>query len=254
MKAISYMFFLIHSTSFRENSDVIRGFCSSFKLSESIFALLASEWSWFYFLYSQTSHLSPNSFGILFKRIRGVCPMWSKTLGRMLAGLGLPWMEERTSMRGENPLEVLQMLSWSLCASHKRQRGSYRSGWLWGDSETGAPGLQVHLLGKSGRIHFNPAFLCSPVPFSPASPCGLRLSSSRPLWSVPAALPLPEQVSPWVRSAAGGQADWPSSKQEVADTDGMTNLQKDQTKTLEFHNKLPNFSDKKQEKLFDSIY
>lgn len=40
-------------------------------------------------LYSQISHLSPNSFGILFRWTRGVCPMWPRMLGRMVGGLVL---------------------------------------------------------------------------------------------------------------------------------------------------------------------
>lgn len=45
--------------------------------------------------YSQTSHLSPHSFGILFKRTRGVCPIFPRMLGRMLGALVLWWKEEK---------------------------------------------------------------------------------------------------------------------------------------------------------------
>ncbi len=39
--------------------------------------------------YSQTSHLTPNSFGILFKRTRGVYPIFPRMLGRMLGAVVL---------------------------------------------------------------------------------------------------------------------------------------------------------------------
>lgn len=54
-------------------------------------SLQRHEWG----VYSQISHLIPNSFGILFKRTRGVLPIFPRMLGRMLGGLVLSWRQQK---------------------------------------------------------------------------------------------------------------------------------------------------------------
>lgn len=63
-------------------------------VNTSLYHLLALQ-GFYGSFYSQISHLRPKSFGILFKRTMGVCPIFPRMLGRMLGGLGLEWTEER---------------------------------------------------------------------------------------------------------------------------------------------------------------
>lgn len=119
---------------------------------------------------------------------------------------------------------------------------SYRSGWLWGDSETGAPSLQVHLLGKSGRIQFiwwavtslfftslslffplswcdsswTPSQSSSPCAYNPWPLVTVEASTLETIWSW--------VVSGFIRLAACGQRLGTSSKLVLPDTEAMAHL------------------------------
>lgn len=81
-----------------------RSLCKNWYANMSVCHMLALQ-GFYGSFYSQISHLSPNSFGILFKRTRGVCPMFPRMLGRMPGALVL-WQMRKYPQNYQHQLSL----------------------------------------------------------------------------------------------------------------------------------------------------